>query len=69
MNYLQMQDVLEKLMVENYKEFFKALLSIECGMVDGLNENILDEVWEKYYESDEELLNIRLIEMTMVKIA
>lgn len=49
MAYIDIKRQLEELSNENYKDFIKALISIEKGIE---NENILDEVYEEYMDND-----------------
>ena len=49
MEYNDIKTQLEELSNENYKDFIKALISIEKGVED---ENILDEVYDEYMDND-----------------
>ena len=49
MAYRDIKRQLEELSNENYKDFIKALVSIEKGIED---ENILDEVYDEYMDND-----------------
>ena len=49
MAYRDIKRQLEELSNENYKDFIKALISIEKGIED---ENILDDVYDEYMDSD-----------------
>lgn len=49
MEYKYIRKSLEKVSKENYKEFIKALISIEKRIED---ENALDEIYDKYMDND-----------------
>ena len=50
MNFSEIKDLINKMMKDNYKEFVKALISIELN-ID--NEKKLDDIYNQYMEKDE----------------
>lgn len=54
-NYKEIKQELEKLKEENYRNYIKAILSIELSIEQ---EEILDDLYDKYMDNDEfKLLN------------
>lgn len=54
-NYKEIKQELEKLKDENYRNYIKAILSIELSIE---KEEILDDLYDKYMDNDEfKLLN------------
>lgn len=54
MNYIEYKNEIEKMMKEDYENFFKALVSLERNINDM---NVLDDMYCKYMDND----NIGLI--------
>lgn len=49
MKYEEIREMLCKIADENYRDYVKAIISIETSIND---EKILDEIFEKFMESD-----------------
>ena len=49
MNYIEYKNEIEKMMKEDYENFFKALVSLERNINDM---NVLDDMYCKYMDND-----------------
>lgn len=49
MDYKAMRDRIEDMVNDNYKDFFKAIISIEKGIND---ESVLDKLYDEYMDND-----------------
>ena len=54
MNYKYIREILEKMLNENYKDFIKAIISIEKEIN---NKILLDKIYDKFMKND----NINLL--------
>lgn len=53
MQYHEIKQTLEDLSQDNYRDFVKALISLEKGIDD---EDFLDEIYDKFMENDAMML-------------
>ena len=53
MKYQEIKQTIEKMSQDNYRDFVKALISLEKGIND---EDLLDEIYDKYMKNDSVML-------------
>lgn len=53
MEYREIRENIEEMSQENYRDFIKAIIGFEMGIID---ETLLDEMFDKYMENDSMIL-------------